>query len=125
MKHRPYTPDKRGVAPFTQPSPSTASKPPKLPPFDVVALTPVNAGTLLAFVDVRIGRGPNEVTVCKWRLIQQPGQIPWVSPPQEIWTDDAGQRKYKNLFVYPKEWREPLTAVVVEAWRKAQEGGAR
>jgi len=84
-----------------------------------VGLVPVRTGNLLAFADVRIGREPTALVVRKFRLIQQPGQVAFLSGPQEHWNDPAtGERKYKNLFEYPKAWRPAITDAVLAAWRE-------
>ena len=99
---------------------NTASAP-KLPPFEVVELTPVQTGNLLAFVSVRIGREPTAITVHKCRWIRQPGQVPFFLPPQEFWDGDDGKRRYKTLFEFPKAWRQPLTNAVVAAWEEQRQ----
>jgi len=99
------------------------AQPPKTPAFAVVKLTPVETGTLLAFADIQIGRGPRAITVCKWRLIQPEGQQPWLSGPQETWTTDTGERRYTNLFVYPKEWRDGITVAAIAAWEQYRSEG--
>ena len=105
--------------------PQQQQQPSKLPVFTVNAVHIVDTGNLLAFADLQIGRGPNAITVCSWRLIKQPEQEPWVSGPQEIYSDPAsGERRYKNLFVYPKEWRQAITAAIGAAYEqhKSQSG---
>jgi DNA-binding cell septation regulator SpoVG len=50
-------------------------------PLTVARIRPVtNRGNLHAFLDVRIG----QLILCSLRIIQQPGQRPWVSLPQVI-----------------------------------------
>jgi len=98
-------------------------QPAKLPLFTVTRLVPVETGNLKAFVDIAIGKGPNAITVCKWRLIQQDEQEAWLSAPQESWQTDAGERRYTNLFVYPKEWKDGLTAAAIAAWEQYQSDG--
>jgi hypothetical protein len=103
---------------FNRPNPPVQQQI-KPPIFEVVKLTPVNTGTLKAFVDIQIGKGPNSFTVCKWRLVQQSGQEAWVSAPQESWQASDGERRYTNLFVYPREWTPHIKTVVLDAWEKA------
>lgn len=53
-------------------------------------------GNLKAIVDFRL----NDSEFYSWRIIQQPEQSAWVSPPQEAWTDDTGKKKYKPLIKF-------------------------
>ena len=93
----------------------------KLPKFDVVSLTPLDAGALKAYATVRIA---SLITISEVRLIQNGDQAPWCSLPQKTWM--AGdQRRYSTLVEFhEKAWREALTAAVVEAWRD-HPGGIR
>ncbi len=111
----------------TQTRPQAPQPTKKLPTFEVIELKPVEQGNLLAFVAVRIGRDPTAITVREFRLVQQPGQAAWVASPQRSWIDEAtGQRRYTNLFEFPREWRQPLTNTIITAWEEHQrEGGAR
>jgi DNA-binding cell septation regulator SpoVG len=85
-----------------------------------------NAGALNAYLSVKIG----SLAIHKFRVIQQPGRAPWVSVPQETWTDpQTGERRFTNLLELPREWRQPLTHAVIAAWRdelqkQQQEGNA-
>lgn len=112
--NRPYPSGRPTPAPQEQSAP-------KLPVFTVAKITPVDTGTLKCFADIEIGRGPNAVTVCKWRLIQQNGQKPWLSAPQECWTTSSGEKRYTNLFVFPKAWGPSLTDAVIAAWEAQTE----
>jgi hypothetical protein len=97
----------------------------KQPPFAIDSVEPVHTGNLLAFVSVRIGRGPQAFTVHKWRLIASDAG-PWLQAPQEIWTDLAsGTRRYRNMCTFPKEWRQPLTQAALVALAALAELAAR
>ncbi len=96
----------------------------KAPAFEVIDLYPVTeAGSLRAYLSIKIG----PLVVHKWRLIQQDGQAAWLSPPQEIWTDQAsGERRFKTLLDVPREWKPALANVAVAAWQEhavKQQGG--
>ncbi len=95
-------------------------KPPKLPLFAVVKIRAVEEGNLLAFVDLQIGEGPDTFTVRKWRLVQNPGKEPWLCPPQEIFTDATGTRRYLNLFEPAKAWIAPITETAIRAWEESR-----
>ncbi len=76
---------------------------------------------------MRIGREPTAIIVRKFRLVQQPGQAAWISPPQESWNDPAtGERRFKTLFEFPKAWRPAITEAaiteaVLAAWREHEQ----
>ena len=91
----------------------------KIPKFDVVSLTPLDAGALKAYATVRIA---SLLTISEVRLIQSGDQAPWCSLPQKTWM--AGdQRRYSTLVEFhEKAWREALTAAVVEAWHDYPDG---
>lgn len=48
-------------------------------------------GSLRAFVDLRIGK----TLFRSWRIVQQEGKRPWVSPPVESGETSDGERRYK------------------------------
>ena len=92
----------------------------KIPKFEVVSLTPLDAGALKAYATVRIS---NLLTISEIRLIQNGTQAAWCSLPQKTWTDDGGKRRYSTLVEFhEKAWRDALTAAVVESWRDHPEG---
>lgn len=66
---------------------------------------PNKAGNLKAFVDVQVG---STLTIFGCRVIQQPGQRAWVSPPQREWTTPDGTKKFSPVI----EWRGPLKDAV-------------
>jgi DNA-binding cell septation regulator SpoVG len=70
-------------------------------------------GNLKAFVDLRIGK----TLFRSWRIIQQPGQRPWVSPPVESWETKEGERRYRRLVVLPEELQKRVEEEVLRAWQ--------
>lgn len=112
--NQPYRPN-RPPAPAQPAHTSTGGK---APVFLIVDLIPVRtSGNLKAFVSVQVG----PLTIHKLRLICQPGQAPWVSPPQESWTDrTTGETKWKALLDFPQAWKSPLTNAVIAAWEEHQ-----
>jgi hypothetical protein len=46
-----------------------------------------------------------------FRIVQQPRQKPWISPPQREWIDDSGKRRYTPMI----ELRGSLKSVVDQA----------
>jgi len=92
----------------------------KIPKFEVVSLTPLEAGALKAYATVRVA---SLLTISEIRLIQNGQQAPWCSLPQKSWVDDGGKRRYSTLVEFhEKAWREALTAAVVEAWQDFPQG---
>ena len=73
-----------------------------------------NAGNLKAIVDFQLGQSE----FYSWRIIQQSGQIAWVSPPQESWEKD-GKKQYKPLIKFPQELMRQVSDELIKAW----EGG--
>ena len=117
FREQPYSQQGRGRP--QQPARTQTGAPVKLPSFEIVGITPVRTGNLLAFADVRIGREPTALIVRKWRIVQQVGQRPFLSAPQESWNDPAtGERRFKTLFEFPKAWRQALTDTALAAWRE-------
>ncbi len=88
-----------------------------MPPIQVVQVSPIQQGALLALLSVKIG----SLTIHKCRLIQHAEKPPWVSPPQESWLDAAGQRRYATLLQIPCAWRMPLTHACWSAWQQLKQ----
>ena len=94
----------------------------KVPRFEVLSLTVLDAGALKAYATVRVA---SLLTINEIRLIQNGSQSPWCSLPQKTWTDESGKRRYSTLVEFhEKAWRDALTAAVVEAWQDSP-GGLR
>jgi len=74
-------------------------------------------GSLRAFVDLRIGR----TLFRSWRIVQQEGKRPWVSPPVESWETPDGERRYKRLVVLPEELQKKAETAVLQAWQAEAE----
>ena len=80
----------------------------------VLEWTPTeNSGNLRGLFAIQVG--PCEFR--KLRLVQQPGQSPFCTPPQETYTDKQGQKRFVTLVKWPAEWSKPI----LEAMLKAQE----
>ena len=82
----------------------------------VINIRPVQRGNLKAFCDVRLGG----ILVKDFRVIQQPGQRPWTSPPQREWTDANGQTRYAPVVELTDRLKQQVQQAILEAW----EGGA-
>lgn len=78
----------------------------------------VNTGCLLAFFTVRL---PDGLTILDCRLVQQPGQKPWVSPPQREWRTDGGERKFAPLITWSRELGIQIEHLAVTEYQKLGE----
>ena len=83
----------------------------------VLEWRPIRQGNLRGLFTVQIG--PLEIR--KIRLVQQPGQAPWVSPPQEAF-ERGGRRQWTTLVVWPPEWGKAILDAALEAQRDFPEG---
>jgi DNA-binding cell septation regulator SpoVG len=88
------------------------------PPSKIRILTIKQAagGNVRAFVDIQLG---TTVVVHGFRIIQQPGQKPWVSPPQREWTGDDGKRHYAPVVELSGDLKRQVEQAILAAW----EGG--
>ena len=81
---------------------------------DVVAIKPLTkAGNLKAFASVRLGG----VTIHDCRIVQQPGQRPWVSLPQREYEKD-GQKKYSAIIELTEPLKREVCRMVLAAWER-------
>ena len=83
----------------------------------IIALSAVSAGSLRAFASVQVGPS---LVVHKFRIVQQPGQRPWVSPPQETWKDREGRTQYFPLVVLTGSLKTRVEAAILQ---EAQQQG--
>lgn len=110
-------PQQRNNAPKTQ----EQTKIP-IPRIEIVSIRAVRAGSagnIRAFVDVQIGKPGNCLEVRDFRIIQQPEQRAWVSPPQRQWKDEeTGRILYADLVRFPDAWKEAIRTAVLTAWQE-------
>jgi len=71
-------------------------------------------GNLKAFVDFRMGR----TLFRSWRILQEAGKRPWVSPPVETWETKDGERRYKRLVVLPEELHKRVEEEILRVWQQ-------
>lgn len=74
-------------------------------------IRPVKNGNLKAFVSIRIG----PLLMHDWRVIQQPNQRAYVSPPQAEFTGADGRKRFKPLLECPPEWKDEIQIAVLAA----------
>jgi DNA-binding cell septation regulator SpoVG len=83
---------------------------------DVVKVRPIQGkGNLKAFASVQIA---GKMTIHSCRIVQQAGQVPWVSLPQESYTDKEGKTKYSPIVEIPEEWKPDIQAAVLGAYHE-------
>ncbi len=70
------------------------------------------AGNLKAFCDIRYA----EVLICGCRIIQQPGQRAWVSPPQREQPGPDGKRQFYPVVKWSRELRKAISAAVLAVY---------
>lgn len=75
-------------------------------------VTPMTKGNLRAFVEVQVG----EIIIRDCRVVQQPGQNPWVSMPARSYEKD-GKTQWISLVEMPRELKAKVEQVVLEALR--------
>ena len=75
-----------------------------------------NKGHLKAYVDIKIGKS---LRIMGLRIIQQPNQKPWVSPPQRTWQDTNGLTKYAPIVELSGELKEAVDAAVLMEWARS------
>jgi DNA-binding cell septation regulator SpoVG len=78
---------------------------------EIVALKPLDRGNLKAFASVRLGG----VVVHDLRVVQQPGQRPWVSLPQREYEKD-GQKKFTPIVELTEPLKREVSRLVLAAW---------
>lgn len=74
-------------------------------------IMPIPSGNLKAFVSIRIG----PLTMHDWRIIQQPNQRAYVSPPQVEFQGADGRKRFKPLLECP-QWKDEIQNAVLAAW---------
>lgn len=72
-------------------------------------------GNLKGFASVRIA---DKITIHSCRIVQQSGQRPWVSMPQESYTNKEGKSQWNSLVEIPEDWKQPINNAVVSAYQE-------
>ena len=71
-------------------------------------------GNLKGFVSVKIGG----LTIHSIRVIQQDGQQPWVSLPQQEYQGKDGKKKYAPIIELPDHVKKAISEAVLAEWRR-------
>jgi DNA-binding cell septation regulator SpoVG len=85
----------------------------------VIASRHINKGTVRAITDVGLGLS---LTLREFKVIQQPGQRAWVSPPSQEWQGTDGKRRFTPLIELTGSLRKRVEQAILEA-RERGEGG--
>lgn len=82
--------------------------------FDMERFT--DKGSLKAIASVKIGKS---LRIMGFRVIEQPNQKAWVSPPQNTWRDKEGKTKYSPVVELSGELKNAVDEAVLHAWVEA------
>jgi hypothetical protein len=77
-------------------------------------IRPLDKGNLKAFVSVRV----NGILINDCRIVQQPGQDPWVSPPQREY-EVNGERRFAPIVQFDEDVKKAVQSAVLQSWRKS------
>lgn len=91
----------------------TTAKPAKR--VEVFDMQRFEKGNLKALADVRLGRS---IRVYGFRVIQQPEQKAWVSPPQRSWEGQDGKTKWAPIVELTGDLKDEVDQAVLEAFFK-------
>jgi DNA-binding cell septation regulator SpoVG len=81
--------------------------------FDMQRFT--DKGNLKAFADVKIGKS---LKIMGFRIVQQPNQAAWVSPPQRTWQDKEGKQRYSPIVELSGDLKAEVDEAVLAEWAK-------
>jgi Signal peptidase, peptidase S26 len=73
-----------------------------------------NAGNVRAFVSVRIG----DVSILGCKIVQQPGQRPWVAMPDRQWVADDGTTRWSPVIKLSNPLKRRLDDAVLAVWER-------
>jgi DNA-binding cell septation regulator SpoVG len=80
----------------------------------VTALRRVSRGNLQGFADVAFG---TFLIIRDFRIVRQPGQRPWVSPPTREWQGEDGKRHFAPLVELSGDLKGRVEQAVLAAWQ--------
>ena len=83
---------------------------------EVLDIYDLGMGNLRAYASIQIG----PLQINKVRLIKQPGQKPYVSPPQLEYLS-GNTVKYIPIVKWPDEWKTPIFEAVWAAYNAQRE----
>jgi len=75
-------------------------------------------GNLRAFVTVRFD---GNILIRDFRIIQQPEQRAWVSPPQVAFERD-GKRRWYPVITFPPKLKAEIDRVILASWALHERG---
>ena len=72
-----------------------------------------NGGNLKAFVSLKFN---DQITIHGFRIVQQDGQQPWLSVPQQEYTDKNGNKRYRQTVILEPGLRALVSELVLSEW---------
>ena len=84
----------------------------------VIAIRGVNKGTVRTVVDVGLGAS---LIIKEFKVIQQPGQKAWVSPPSREWQGTGGKRHFAPLVELMGSLKPRGEQAILGAWAAEEE----
>ena len=82
-------------------------------PIEVIEVRRVdNLSNVRAFVSLRIGG----VTVHGAKIVQQPGQRPWLAMPDQKWTSADGKQRYSALVELSPSLKARVSDAILTGW---------
>jgi len=91
----------------TQPNPWAAK-------ISVEKIVPSKApGNVKAYVDIKFGEA---LTIPGFKIVQQRGQRPWVSVPQER----SGDRFWNRIYIHDEQLKDAISEIALAAWEVYQ-----
>jgi DNA-binding cell septation regulator SpoVG len=87
----------------------------------VITIRLIDKGTVCAIADV--GLGP-WLVIKDFKIIEQPGQRGWVSPPSRDWQGTDGKRHFASVVKLTSSLRKWVEQAILEAWERSEGGRA-
>lgn len=92
---------------------SVLQPPPSAAEIEVLDIRHVQKpGNVQAFVSVRLGG----VTVHGAKIVQQPGQRPWLAMPDKQWAGDDGKPRYTAVIELSPALKKRVADAVLASW---------
>lgn len=79
---------------------------------EITDIKPRQLGNIKAFCTLRIGG----VTIRECKIVQQPGQNPWLAMPDRQWTGDDGKTRYFHLVELSDGLKGKVQDAAIAAW---------
>ena len=80
----------------------------------VINVRQFDSGSLRASADVQLG----DILIKGFRVVQQPNQRAWISPPQREWVDENGKKHFAPIVTLSGRLKAEVEAVLLSAWNE-------